>query len=202
MLPILGAQLGPSSQAAFPHVALSLPTASLTDDECTVCVWNVAVSRPSVDGICQGGNWTRGTSPKRIAEVWEAFRRTDPSLRRARGYWNGGILVPTLRGAQIGENLSLLSLARRGPELLIRAPVPLNQLAALHVFSEEDADSVHRVAPELAVELHSFPDYDSTGVETTRSRVRIDAYFNGVASYPGDLEFDRIRPRTKATVHY
>lgn len=56
-LPILAAQLGPSCDPPFPHVALTLPTSSLTDDECTICLWNIAVSRPQVKDHCRGGNW-------------------------------------------------------------------------------------------------------------------------------------------------
>ena len=45
--PILAAQLGPSSAAPFPHVALECPTAALSDGSCIVCLWNIAVSRPA-----------------------------------------------------------------------------------------------------------------------------------------------------------
>jgi hypothetical protein len=140
-IPILAAQLGPSRDPPFPHVALALATQALTDDECTICLWNIAVSRPQTTGY-RGGNWTRGTSPERIADVWKRFRATKPSLRVARGHWNAA-LVPTLEGHQIASNLSLLSRAAGGcPELLLRAPVSLAGRARVCVFSKEDADLV------------------------------------------------------------
>jgi hypothetical protein len=126
-LPILEAQLlGRRTAAPFPHLVLETSTRELTDGECTLCLWNAAVSRPAVKGYCRGGNWTRGTAPDRIIEVWRRFRETGPDASRARGYWNGGIQVPTLCGRQIRRALPLLPRAPRGiPELPLNSPVSL-----------------------------------------------------------------------------
>lgn len=73
-LPILAAQLQPARDPACPHALLIVPTDNLADADCSLCNWNIAVSRPGVPGVAKGGNWTRGTNPERIAEVWRAFR--------------------------------------------------------------------------------------------------------------------------------
>jgi hypothetical protein len=176
-LPILAAQIGPSRDPPFPHVVLALPTRTLTDDECAICLWNIAVSRPRVANLCEGGNWARGTAPERIAEVWQRFRATQPALEAARGHWNGAALVPTLEGRQIANNLPLLSRAAgRSPELLLRAPVSLGRDARLCVFSKEDAACVDRLGPGLPMELHAWPEYDAGCPDTAAWRHRIDAY--------------------------
>lgn len=96
-------------------------TAALADADCTLCNWNIAVSRPGVPGVAKGGNWTRGTNPERIAEVWRAFRAINPDPRTARGFW-GEPEVPVLAGPQIAGNLPLLGRApQKTPELLLRS---------------------------------------------------------------------------------
>jgi len=194
-LPILAAQLGPSLVAPFPHVAVSLTTSALADEECTLCLWNIAISRPKVKNVCQGGNWARGTSPARIEAVWRSFARTKPPVEAARGYWNPGFLVPTVKESQIGSSLRLLRRApRQSPELLLRGPVALTRLRRLHVFSEEDAECVRVLAGGPAVELNSVAGYDPRCAETTAWRRQIKAYFNGDVPYPEGLDPDRIRP--------
>jgi hypothetical protein len=194
-LPILAAQLRPSLIAPFPHVALSLTTSELTDEECTLCMWNIAISRPKVEGVCQGGNWARGTSAASIEAVWRHFARTKPPVETARGHWNPGFLVPTVKESQIGPSLRLLRRApRQSPELLLRGPVALTRLRRLHVFSEEDAECVRVLTGGPEVELNSVSGYDSTCSETNAWRRQIKAYFSGGAPYPRDLDPDRIRP--------
>lgn len=196
-LPILETQLCPSSDPPFPHVALALLTSSLTDEECAICLWNIAVSRPQVAGL-RGGNWTRGTKPERIAQVWQSFKDSKPSMERARGQWNAPARVPTLEGPQITQGLSLFSRAAgRCPELLLRAPVSLRDGFRLWVFSKEDADVAGSLMPTLPMELHAWPGYDAICPETESWRDRIRAYFEGSAPYPKDLDFDRIRRSTK-----
>jgi len=201
-IPILAAQLGPSRDPPFPHVALAFATGTLTDDECTICLWNIAVSRPQVTNVCRGGNWARGTSGEKVADLWKQFRATDPSLEAARGYWNGAALVPTLERHQIARNLRLLSRAARGcPELLLRAPVSLAEEVRTCAFSNEDADSVERMNPPWPVERYQWPEYDAGCRDTCASRERIGAYLVGDAPYPDDLDFDRVRRRPKPEEH-
>ena len=77
-IPILQAQLLDGRGGPFPHAALEIQTDGLDDQDCTLCFWNSAVSRPKVPGDCEGGNWTRGTDPARILEVWRLFREQRP----------------------------------------------------------------------------------------------------------------------------
>jgi hypothetical protein len=196
-LPILGAQLGLSEVAPFPHVALALPTEPLRDEDCTICLWNIAVSRPDVNGYPKGGNWSRGTDPEKIASVWSRFRATQPEARQARGYWNGTALVPTLEKGQIAANGSLFSRAAgKHPELLLRAPVPVGS-ARLHVFSRDDARSVSRLSSEIKLEVHAFDGYDAACAQTAAWRSQIEAYFTGESVDPPALDFDRVRPRLR-----
>lgn len=147
-LPILQAQLGPAKKPPVPHALLIIPTSSWDDVDCTICNWNIAVSRPKVEGMCRGGNWTRGTRPSRIVEVWDAFRRLEPALERARGFWCGP-RVPVIPGDRIGTNLPLLR-KHRIPELLLRSPVRLPSGAMIHVFSEADEKSLATLGPAPA----------------------------------------------------
>jgi hypothetical protein len=196
-VPILATQLLPGREAPFPHVALETPTSSLEDDDCTLCLWNIAVSRPGVPGVCQGGNWTRGTNPNRIAEVWRAFRNSTPTPERARGYWNDPIQVPTLRGSQIERGLCLLGRAASGmPELLLRAPVQVDGRFTLWVFSDDDMASVTALQHALGgvqVRHYAMRGYESTDLTTRTWRSRIDSYFTRRAPFPATLDFDRRR---------
>ncbi len=193
--PLLAAQLLGQGKAPFPHLALEIPTSILQDSECTLCLWNCAVSRPKVDGHCLGGNWTRGTDASRIVEVWQRFRQSNPDARRARGYWNPPVELPTLQGNQINSSLALLRRAPRGmPELLLKARVKITSPPRLWAFSPEDTDLVRRVATN-ALPVHTVPllGYSSGLDATVQVRTRIAAYFSGEQAYPQDLEFDRIR---------
>ena len=49
-LPILAAQLQPARDPACPHALLVVPTANLADADCSLCNWNIAVSRLRRDG--------------------------------------------------------------------------------------------------------------------------------------------------------
>lgn len=193
-LPILGAQLKPSVKPSFPHVALELQTDALRDDECVICNWNLAVSRPGVPGVAKGGNWTRGTRPERILEVWDALREIDPSPQKARGFFGEG-RVPTLRGTQIRENLSLLRRApcRGMPELMLEGPVPLSRFSRLIVFSEEDRGQIEAAGLKaLPILRAEFPGYVG-GAAPEDLRARIAGHFAGEGSIEG-WDFDSIRP--------
>ena len=196
-IPILATQLLNGREAPFPHVVLETTTSSLNDDVCTLCLWNIAVSRPGVPGVCQGGNWTRGTNPNRILEVWRAFHRMEPDVERARGYWNEPIQVPTLRGNQIVQGLRLLSRAASGiPELLLRAPVSIDDGFTLWVFSDDDMSAVTTLQHALGgvrVRRHLMDGYESRASNTRLWRSRIDSYFAGQAPFPAALDFDRRR---------
>ncbi len=198
-VPVLEAQLLGNSSPPFPHLALEMATRELADAECTLCLWNAAVSRPAVEGYCLGGNWTRGTPPSRIDEVWQKFRDTNPDVRQARGHWNDPIQLPTVRGDQIQPALPLLRLApRQMPELLLRSPVEIHKRFTLWVFSEEDLQVVHLLNDALELNslnarMHPMPGYHFQSEPTRVWRAAIAAHFAGQASFPEGLNFDRKR---------
>ncbi|MCU1262045.1 MAG: hypothetical protein JWO80_4930 [Bryobacterales bacterium] len=151
-IPILAAQLLNGRGAPFPHVAIEIGTEGLSDDECKLCIWNVAVSRPKVNNLCKGGNWTRGTEAARVLQIWRSFKHQGPDVRMARGYWNHPIQIPTLRGDQIGFQLSLLGRAPGGmPELLLRSPVKIDNRYTLWAFSPEDMEALRSLREVLQV---------------------------------------------------
>jgi hypothetical protein len=194
----LSAQLQPAQETACPHALLVLPTTELSDDDCTLCNWNIAVSRPGVPGVAQGGNWTRGTNPDRIAEVWRAFRATTPDPVKARGFW-GEPEVPVLAGPQIAANLRLLSLApQKTPELLLRSPARIFAGATILAFSHADLASLQRLgAPPdgASLALSEFPGYDPTGDPLGPHRRRLDEYLAGHRDDAPPIDFDAIRRR-------
>jgi hypothetical protein len=198
-VPLLGAQLLGSGSAPFPHLALEMATRELADAECTLCLWNAAVSRPAVEGYCLGGNWTRGTAPSRIIEVWQRFRETNPDVRRARGHWNDPVQLPTVRGDQIRCALPLLRLApRQMPELLLRSRVAIRNRFTLWVFSKEDLQVVHFLdalleLSALDVRIQPMPGYEFQSEPTRVWRAAIAAYFSGQSPFPAGLDFDRKR---------
>lgn len=196
-LPILGAQLGPSPDPPSPHAVLELPTADVEDDEAVVCNWNLAVSRPGVEGVAKGGNWTRGTNPSRIRGVWDALRATDPSPEKARGFFNGARAVPTLEGRQIARHRRLMRRAPGGtPELLLAPPVPLTAFARVAAFSPQDADLLRRLSWPIPVEERPFPGYQSNRVDPA-VRHRLEALFAGRGSSTDAFAFDRVRRRLR-----
>lgn len=194
-LPILSAQLQPARKPPFPHVVLELHTAGVEDAECQICNWNLAVSRPGVPGVAKGGNWTRGTKPSRILEVWDALRATNPSPSKAKGYF-GDARIPTLQGEQIRENLALLNKApRKMPELLLSGAVPLSRFARLIAFSATDRRQVAEAGLEvLPIELNTVEGYGNDSVPRSLRR-RIEAYFSGEDT-PTGWDFDAVRPRS------
>lgn len=194
-LPILMAQLRPSTRPPFPHVVLELPTAALSDSESVICNWNLAVSRPRTAEV-KGGNWARGTNPERIAAVWRSLRASNPPCTKARGYFNDPYLVPTLLGRQICNDLALLRRAPRGmPELLLRAPVHLSRCSRLLVFSPRDFTAVQLLGELLLPGAdYQYPGYagDLVPAETRR---KIEGYFASRGdTKPPDFNFDAVRP--------
>lgn len=196
-LPILGAQLQPALEPACPHALLVVPTANLADADCTLCNWNIAVSRPGVPGVAKGGNWTRGTNPERIAEVWRAFRATNPDPVTARGFW-GEPEVPIVAGEQIAGNLRLLGRApQKTPELLLRSPARVFAGATILAFSRADLGSLRHLGPApdgATLSLGEFPGYDPDGDPLGPRRQRLDDFLAGRADRP-DIDFDAIRHR-------
>jgi len=196
-MPILRAQLSPSAAPPFPHAALELSTHQLMDEESLICNWNLAVSRPASPRF-KGGNWTRGTKASRVVEGWSAFRSTNPTLLKARGFFSGDYLVPTLTGDQIALNLRCLrSAPGRIPELLLRSPVQVTRCSRLLVFSRLDYETVSQLR-DLSLPLveEDFPGYRPELVQRGL-RSAIAAYYAASASTePPDFAFDAIRPRT------
>lgn len=195
-LPILSAQLQPARETPCPHALLVVPTSGLADADCTLCNWNIAVSRPGVPGVAQGGNWTRGTNPDRIAEVWRAFRATNPDPEKARGFW-GEPEVPILAGPQIAANLRLLSLApQKTPELLLRSPARVFAGATVLAFSRADLASLELLGPPpdgATLTLAEFPGYDQGGDPLGPLRRDLDDYLAGRRPDRPAIDFDAIR---------
>jgi hypothetical protein len=198
-LPILRAQLGPSDRSAVPHGLVEIATADLDDAECLVCNWNLAVSRPGVPGMCRGGNWTRGTDPDRIADVWRAFRKSSPSVDLARGLWKPGVLVPVLAGAEISHNLRFLRRAPSGlPELLLRPPVPMHRVRRVLAFSERDRSLLSEtpLAGLVPIEFRSFTGYsDGQGLVSEDIYGAIERALLEEGADPCTVDFDGIRPK-------
>jgi hypothetical protein len=196
-LPILATQLLAGREPPFPHVALEMSTERLKDDDCALCLWNIAVSRPAVPGKCRGGNWTRGTDSSRVLSIWRAFRATQPPTDRARGYWNDPILVPTLRGSQIADQSRLFSRASSGvPELLLQSPVTVDEQITVWAFSEDDTKAAALLETEFAsirVHHHPIDSYEARAPLTRAWRSRIEEYFLGRAPFPSAFDFDRKR---------
>lgn len=187
-LPIVRTQLKPSKVPPFPHAVLRLDTTELSDEQCTICCWNIAVSRPKAGGL-RGGNWTRGTRGSRIRDHWRTFRAESPVLKRARGYWHAPFEVPVLKGQEIANNLSLLKTARC-PELLLRSPLSLGDGMDLLVFSVRDRELLEILedGPDLEVSLLSFSDYEGPPKHVARS---IADHFRGGPLLR--MDFDRRR---------
>lgn len=203
-LPILRAQLDPSPMPARPHAVLELDVNRLERREIRLCNWNIAVSRPKVDGRCKGGNWTRGTRVERVAEVWDWFRellppeqRSRETIERRRGFWLDGFRVPLLAGDHLPQYLPLLRKAAGGfPELLLESPWPIARCRRAVVFSEEDRRSIELAGSppgELPIEVHRFPGYDGSIGEW--SRRDIDRHLRGETN--ANIAFDAIRPRMR-----
>lgn len=195
-LPILAAQLAPSRRPAVPHAVVVLDTAALPDEDCVVCNWNIAVGRPRVEGVCRGGNWSRGTSSERIAEVWRAFKAAGPSVERARGFWVGP-LVPVIPGERIAKHWRLMTKRSGIPELLLRSRVPLGRSTRVVVFSDADERSLSSLPRPSGLEVHrsTFDGYstsvDSLGLE---ARQALDRYLAHGGAVP-DIDFDGRRAR-------
>jgi len=197
-LPILGAQLQPAQEPACPHALLVVPTAALADEACTICNWNIAVSRPEVTGHCRGGNWTRGTNPERIADIWQKFRATNPDPVKARGLF-GEPAVPVLTGPQIAAHLRLLGRApQKTPELLLRSPARIFAGATILAFSHADLASLQLLGPTpdgATLTLAEFPGYDPTGDSLGPRRRHLDDYLAGHRDDAPPIDFDAIRRR-------
>lgn len=197
-LPILGAQLQPARAPACPHAMLVVPTGPLSDEASTICNWNIAVSRPGVAGVCQGGNWTRGTHAPRILEVWRALRDTNPDAETARGFW-GEPEVPIVAGPQIAGNLKLLARApRKMPELLLPSPARVFAGAKIVAFSRADLASLQLLGspPDgAALELGSFSGYDLDADPLGPRRALLDDYLAGRREVAPAIDFDAIRHR-------
>ena len=198
-IPILATQLLTGRGAPFPHVALETDTGALADHDCVLCLWNIAVSRPGVDGHCKGGNWTRGTNPATVLLAWQRFRDQQPGHRRARGYWNDPFRIPTLRGEQIAEMSALLGRASAGmPELLLPSPVPIGNHFTLWVFSGEDVKVLRPLrgllkSSGVRLRKRSLENYECLASDTVTWRALIARYFAGQSAFPAGLDFDRKR---------
>jgi hypothetical protein len=199
-LPILGAQLQPAQTAACPHALLVVPTTGLADEDCVICNWNIAVSRPGVPGGKKGGNWNRTTNPALIAEQWRVFRALGPDAKRARGFW-GEPLVPVLTGSQITANPRLVGRdPKRPPELLLRSPTRIFAGATILAFSRADLASLQLLGPPPAgatLALAEFPDYDPDGDPLGPLRRHLDDFLAGRRDDAPSIDFDAVRRRPR-----
>jgi hypothetical protein len=198
-LSILRAQLTESKVPAFPHVALVVDTANLEDGKCTVCNFNIAVSRPSYTGV-KGGNHARGTSVEKIRSHWRGFRGETPDLKRRRySEWYDGLEVPVLRESEIVRYPQRVGHGTRSAELLIRERYVLHETDRLYCFSSFDLRSIglmpgHPHAKAVGpLDFEWYRHQDRVLPEVRRS---IELYFSESAGeFPSDLDCDRIRPR-------
>jgi hypothetical protein len=196
-LPILETQLKQSGKSdPCPHAVLRVRTDSLHDADCTVCCWNIAVSRPGVPSRdVKGGNWTRGTSAYRILEVWEFFKEEKPERVRARGFWRRPFNVPVLEGGDLRRNLDLLGRARKGcAELLLHSPVALTESMDVIVFSHGDETLLNslfiQMPGRLRVTKVPFAGYD--GPTEFQTKV-VSRYFASDATPMPHFDFDAHR---------
>jgi hypothetical protein len=136
---ILKSQLGPARRPPFPHVVIRISTRELSDEDCTVCCWNIARGNPKV-GDSSSGMWVNDETPDEIREKWEAYRRSEPPLHKRRGDWEPGLSVPVFTGPRIKENLGLVQ--THGQELLFRSRFQLPSSAHLWSLSRWDSQSL------------------------------------------------------------
>jgi hypothetical protein len=194
-LPILRAQLGPANVAPFPHAAIKVDTRRLLDDDCLICCWNIAVSRPQVPTReVKPGNWARGTRAERIREVWRWFRETAPDVSAARGRWVDGFEVPLILGKEVVATFRALGSDQRAmPELLLKSPFNLEAPTELCVFSDDDERCLQRLgaaAGGIPVARESFPGYSGAPRATYDA---IAAYFEADGDGAPEFVFDAVR---------
>ena len=196
-LPILATQMGPGNAHPFPHVVLSVQTSALSDDDCTLCCWNIAVSRPQTHTV-RGGNWARGTAPERIREIWDEFRAETPVPARTRGTWMAPFSVPVIPPGRFLEfKTAVRSAPNQTPELLLPSPfTPANETSLL-VFSDWDIRSLELLGEPptgLKLERRHFPGYsDISGDPAADVRAQIEHYFRTEGLSPPSLDFDTRR---------
>ncbi|MGO9597728.1 MAG: hypothetical protein ACLP7Q_06980 [Isosphaeraceae bacterium] len=200
-LPILAAQLRESVDAPFPHAVIVVDTQDLKDEECTVCNFNIAVSRPGY-GKVKGGNHARGTNPTTILGHWRGFRDSSPSAERVRrSFWHEGLAVPVLTGTQITDGPRSVGFRTRMPELLIRSCYSLRPSDTLYLFSNLDLASLQRMPDALEARVgcsETLAWYAARDRVDQSVRRRIEAYFeHSDVPFPDELNFDRVRARPK-----
>lgn len=189
---------------AFPHFVIVLDTTDLRDEECTICNFNIAVSRPAYPGV-RGGNHDRRTAPTKISEHWRRFRDSNPSKNKLRSsYWHVGLDVPVLAGKQITENPAGVGCKTNTPELLIRGQYTIPAAVSFVVFSEFDLATA-RLIPGIANVKKTNADglewYAALDRVADEVRGVIKAYFKDAdAQIPANLDFDQIRPK-KVNAH-
>jgi hypothetical protein len=176
--PILQSQLGPTRRPPFPHVVIRISTRDLSDEDCTVCCWNVARSNPKLDDS-GFGTWVKGETPDQIREKWEAYRNSKPPLHRRRGDWEPGLSVPVFIGPRIKENLGIVR--SDGKELLFRSRFQLPSSAQLWSLSRWDSESLKLLprAPYRLFGNREIKGYTNTPKDPVHPAVRraIDDYF-------------------------
>ena len=198
-LRILHAQMGESTEPAFPHLVMVVDTIDLKDEDCTICNFNIAVSRPAYPGV-PGGNHARGMAAEKILEHWKRFRASDPSeTQMRRSFWHEGLLVPVLTGKQITARPGSVGVASGMPELLIGRQYAIRPNDSFFLFSNFDHDTVQMlpgVWPAESTASATFDWYASGDRVAKDVRLGIEAYFkNANATFPAHLDFDRVRPR-------
>jgi hypothetical protein len=152
--------------------------------ECTLCLWNAAIGRPAVGGHCRGGNWSRGTAPRRILEHFARLVR----IHTARADIGMEHSIADACGDQIRRALPMVRHAPGVPELPLKSPVSLRDRFTLSAFSDDDLQVVHLLptlsdADTLNTRIHSLPGCDCTAQCAFKWRTMIAAYFSGRALF-------------------
>lgn len=210
-LPILQTQISESRVPAFPHAVLVFDTQRIQEEDCVICNFNIARSKPKVDDSRSYGSVLSSDTPDSVLEHWRAFRATvtDPhSLRRSA--WESGLEVPVLTGSALLNRPNDIGYGSpkhadsQGtkvavPELLLRSPVLISGDVEVCVFSNWDHETVsllkipRRVKTITATAYKWYTEQDRVAVAV---REKINGYFcDSAACFPSDLDFDRPRPK-------
>jgi hypothetical protein len=207
-LPILHTQLKESAISPFPHVVLEVPSSKLRDRDCTICNFNIALSKPKFEGGNGCGMHNRNASADSVLAHWRGFRSSNPSRKALRhSFWHKGLEVPVIAGSRItiapdkvGSGASPRFTANgnriKVVELLLQSPFEIPDRVRLHVFSESDGDSLRELFPDLQIQVRDdagFEWYRESDRVSPTVRKAIDDYFCSSEKSLPELDFDVIR---------
>lgn len=207
-LPILETQLKQKAAEAIPHVALEVSSSEFRDRDCTICNFNIALSKPKYEGGLGYGMHNRNASAESVLRHWRGFRASNPSRQSLRrSFWHDGLEVPVIAGSRIaiapiavGAGMSTRVTAAGNRikivELLLHSPYKIPNNARLHVFSEIDARLLRNFFPDLPFQMRDdagFEWYREADRVSPNVRLAIEEYSSSDGGAPPELDFDPIR---------